>query len=164
MKYPTIYIVHPSTGELIGTSYADPDPLEEGNWLIPANSSLELPPDTVKGEAVVLSAQGWIILPDYRGTAYSTLTGELIEYTQLGELPDGLTAQPRPTACHIWENGAWTIDKAMSDRLTKEEINATALAYLSETDWYIIRKQEVGDEVPTDVSDKRKAARLAVVR
>lgn len=43
-------------------------------------------------------------------------------------------------------------------------INAQSLAYLAQTDWYIIRLQETGDAVPSDVLSARQAARLAVVR
>lgn len=46
----------------------------------------------------------------------------------------------------------------------QDEINARALVYLAETDWYVIRKQETGEAIPPDVLDKRQAARKAVVR
>lgn len=42
--------------------------------------------------------------------------------------------------------------------------NAKALAYLSDTDWYVIRHQETGDAIPADVLSRRVAAREAVVR
>ena len=44
------------------------------------------------------------------------------------------------------------------------EINAKALAYLAETDWYIIRQQETGESIPEEVMSRRAAARKAVVR
>lgn len=46
----------------------------------------------------------------------------------------------------------------------QEVINAEALKYLAQTDWYIIRHQETGETVPVDVLSARQAARQAVVR
>lgn len=37
---------------------------------------------------------------------------------------------------------------------------AEALKYLSDTDWYIIRKNETGVEIPAEVTTNRAAARL----
>lgn len=34
-----------------------------------------------------------------------------------------------------------------------------ALAYLSSTDWYVTRFAETGKEIPTEISEKRAAAR-----
>ena len=44
------------------------------------------------------------------------------------------------------------------------EINAEALRYLAETDWYVIRASEGGKAVPKTILTKRKKARLAVKR
>ena len=44
------------------------------------------------------------------------------------------------------------------------EINAEALRYLAETDWYVIRASEGGKAVPKAILTKRKKARLAVKR
>jgi len=34
--------------------------------------------------------------------------------------------------------------------------------YLSSTDWYVYRKMDSGDQIPKEVSDKRKDARLRI--
>ena len=44
------------------------------------------------------------------------------------------------------------------------ELNAEALRYLAETDWYVIRASEGGKAVPKAILTKRKKARLAVKR
>lgn len=36
---------------------------------------------------------------------------------------------------------------------------SSALQYLKSTDWYIVRKMDTGEEVPTDVREKRADAR-----
>lgn len=41
--------------------------------------------------------------------------------------------------------------------------NASSRAYLASTDWYVIRKQETGEDVPSDILTARSAARAAVV-
>jgi len=47
---------------------------------------------------------------------------------------------------------------------TKQVIdNAEARAYLASTDWYIVRKQETGKDVPAEVLTKREEARLSVI-
>lgn len=47
------------TGELIGEGIADADPLEEGNWLIPAHATNVQPPDEVEGSKRHFIAGGW---------------------------------------------------------------------------------------------------------
>ena len=45
----------------------------------------------------------------------------------------------------------------------QQHANAEARAYLAETDWYVIRKQENGQTIPSDILNRREAARAAVV-
>lgn len=51
--------------------------------------------------------------------------------------------------------------------LTAEQLqaqaNAEARAYLARTDWYVIRLQETGEPVPSDILAERAAARARVV-
>lgn len=52
------------------------------------------------------------------------------------------------------------------DPLSPEEVkssrNRLARAYLSSTDWYVVRRSETGEEIPQEILDKRAAARLHV--
>jgi len=43
------------------------------------------------------------------------------------------------------------------------ETNATSRAYLASTDWYIVRRAETSEEVPSDIITARAAARDAIV-
>ena len=45
----------------------------------------------------------------------------------------------------------------------QQQANAEARAYLSSTDWYVIRMQETGEPVPDGVLAERAAARARVV-
>ena len=46
---------------------------------------------------------------------------------------------------------------------TQAETNATSLAYLASTDWYVTRHTETGVAIPADVTTAREAARSAIV-
>jgi hypothetical protein len=52
-----IYHFHPTTGVYLGQGGADTDPLDTGNWLYPANSTLT-PPPTVGGGFVTKFENG----------------------------------------------------------------------------------------------------------
>lgn len=45
----------------------------------------------------------------------------------------------------------------------QEIINAESRAYLASTDWYVIRMQETGEPVPTEILEARAVARSKVV-
>ena len=49
---------------------------------------------------------------DYRGTVYSTATGEAQAFDVLGELPEGVTLLKWPGPFHVWLKGAWQLDQA----------------------------------------------------
>ncbi|MDZ7887765.1 MAG: hypothetical protein U5M72_00355 [Pseudomonas sp.] len=121
MTAPIIHIAHPLTGEYLGTGYADPDPLDAGNWLVPAHAYLDAPPEAPAKQAAVHTKTGWALLPDYRGTVYRADNGEAVEQSDLGHLPAGLTAEPRPSPSHIWVNETWTFSSEL------ENANHTAL-------------------------------------
>lgn len=114
MPAPTLYNAHPITRELICTSFADLDPLDDTNWLIPAHAYIDAPPAVPAGHTVLRSenANSWQLVADHRGTVYDTVTGASHQYTELGELPAGLTTQPQPSPDHIWTGHAWEWDGA----------------------------------------------------
>lgn len=110
-KAPKIYNYHGVTGEFIGESIADADPLEQGNWLIPANAALDSAPSADKGCAVRRSEFGWEQVEDNRGPIYSTETGAQSQLEDFGPLPDSFTKKEPPSQNHKWKNNAWRIDK-----------------------------------------------------
>lgn len=119
---PTVYQAHPVTGEYVGTSLADPDPLDKGNWLIPGRAFLEAPPEASAGFAavhVVGEDKCWTLLPDLRGDVYRTDTGLRENWTAFGELPEGLTAEPCPGPYHVWADGGWRLDASAESEAQK---------------------------------------------
>lgn len=106
---------------------ADADPMQPGHWLIPARCVEVAPPETGKNQAAQWQpeSQTWRIIPDYRGqTVWRTdawqydgvATDKVIE---AGELPEGLTAVPPPSALHTWDAAkkTWVLDKAAAQIL-----------------------------------------------
>ncbi len=49
---------------------------------------------------------------DHRGQVYDTLTGGVVEWSELGPLPEQYTPQPRPGAHYVWQNSGWVLDDA----------------------------------------------------
>lgn len=45
----------------------------------------------------------------------------------------------------------------------QKRINQEARSYLAYTDWYVVRKQETGEEIPAEILEARQAARDRVV-
>lgn len=58
-------------------------------------------------------------LADHRGTVYRTDTGAGEQHNSLGELPEGFTTEPRPSADHRWTGKGWAFDATLqaSNRL-----------------------------------------------
>lgn len=52
-------------------------------------------------------------LADHRGEVYSTETGAAQQHDALGDLPEGMTTEPRPSADHAWNGLTWAIDPAL---------------------------------------------------
>ena len=88
------YHYHPTTGEYLGSSNADPSPLEPGEYLYPAHSTPLAPPaDIPAGKVARYQAGAWELVDDLRGTKYWTADG--VEHTQdaLGALPVGVALE-----------------------------------------------------------------------
>lgn len=100
-----IWNYHPVTGELLGSSVADPNPVEEGEWLTPAFATDVAPPDAQPGRALVWLGGSWDSAPDHRGETWWQADAEFNDepYTidALGDPKDhGLTnvEPPAPPA------------------------------------------------------------------
>lgn len=154
------------SGEYVGCSLADRDPLEADSWLIPAHACTEKPPVCKVNEVAVWDNLKWTILPDFRGAIFDTNDGEVIQHKDIGELPAGTTNKVRPSDACTWDFGLqdWVFNPTKDAWLKQQELNNTSLTYLNQTDWYIVRWKDTGEEVPDGVREKREAARAAIVR
>ena len=81
------------TMEYIGTQTCQPDPVRtarEGEeiYLLPANCTFEIPPESESGKAIVFENGTWQKVPDYRGRrAYNAESLFVIDY--IGNLRSG---------------------------------------------------------------------------
>lgn len=100
------------TGEYLRTFQADPDPLTDGGWLIPAFTTPDAPPPAQAGKARVFGqGAGWKKVDDWRGQTGYTATGEPRLITTLGPLVDPIvTRDPPPGLHHTWSGATWQPD------------------------------------------------------
>ena len=125
-------------GYYIGQSVADLDPMEEGSWLIPAHCIDQPQPEHKPGFAPKWHGAGWGYVPDHRGReAYRTSDGQPVVIETIGDLPAGLTFEPRPSRLHQWTGIKWELDaggqqawlvQCKEAKLT--EINTAAQAFI----------------------------------
>lgn len=106
---------------------ADADPMQPGNWLIPAGCVEVAPPATGKNQAAQWQpeSQTWRVIPDYRGQTvwrtdtwqYGGIATDIV--IKAGALPEGLTAVPPPSALHTWDAAkkTWVLDEAAAQAL-----------------------------------------------
>lgn len=154
-----VYQAHPVTGEYIGPSQADPDPLEEGNWLIPAMAFAEVPPGPTPGFAIAHvpgSEQAWSLVPDYRGVLFQTENGLPIEWDLLGDIPSHLTSLPCPGAAYHWDGKAWVVDEDLHKASLAAAERLWRYAEIERVKWLRERhRDEVDSARPTTLTAKQ---------
>lgn len=98
-----IFNFHPVTKEYLGSSKADPNPMEEGAWLSPAFSTTTAPPNRPAGKAFVWTGNSWFAVADHRGevwwkadSEFNTEPGVLIDF--LGDPRERDLTNVEPTA------------------------------------------------------------------
>lgn len=104
------YSYHKDTGEHVGETTADPDPLVVDNWLIPAQATLISPPSLGENEVAVWSDGKWQVVADFRGIKYAKSDGSSVQWSELGSVPEDLTDIPYPGPFHKWVDSAWQFD------------------------------------------------------
>ena len=100
-----------------------------------AGSYLDAPPQPKQGFVIVRVDNSWQYQADHRGTYYSKETGEKVEHTALGELPENLTAlAPLAEPCK-WNGTEWVKDEARIVELfmQRKEALLTTLANKADT-------------------------------
>lgn len=55
------------------------------------------------------------------------------------------------------------INEAKAKQIQQEKANKEARAYLTETDWYVVRFAETGVAIPADIAAARQAARESIL-
>ncbi|AVD81229.1 hypothetical protein C4Q28_03145 [Pseudomonas sp. SWI6] len=99
-------------GIYVGTTHADPSPLEPGAWLIPGGCVEVAPPEIPEHKAAYWNGAAWELVNYYQGLiVYSIVTGEPLELSGIQTIPSGYTVkQPGPD--QVWKSGEWVDDTA----------------------------------------------------
>ncbi|ALH99519.1 hypothetical protein C1Y08_07700 [Pseudomonas sp. FW306-02-F02-AA] len=109
MTEKIVYQASPQ-GLYIGPVLADPCPIEEGVFLVPAGCVEVAPPDAPEHKVAHWNGKKWQLL-DYfeKVTVYSITTGESLVLDGMRPMPSGYTLkQPGPN--QIWKGGKWVDD------------------------------------------------------
>lgn len=121
-----IYIANPITGEYVGASKAQIDPIatkREGNTVhvLPAHSTTSEVPDLSNDEVAVLEGDSWVVKKDYRGhTIYSHTTKEAVVQREIGNLPFGYSLD-KPGTYDYWGANKWVTNMEEELLATKQE-------------------------------------------
>jgi hypothetical protein len=93
-----IYNYHPYTGEFVSAGFADEDPVDLGNWLIPAYAVTVKPPVVGQNEVAVWDGNAWLVKQDFRGTEYWLPDGTRAVIKVIGDVvpADASTTPPPP--------------------------------------------------------------------
>ncbi|MEO4030028.1 tail fiber assembly protein [Chromobacterium vaccinii] len=144
MKQKTVYSYHPTTGEYIGTTYADRSPLDEvETWLIPAGATEVQPPRVGVKQVAVFNVDGWAVLPDWRGVPLWDVQTARPIIAAIGDTPDAIGATTlEPPQFAKWNGSAWTVDEAARN---------AAAALLAEQE--VARRRAVADNAIVPLLD-----------
>lgn len=137
-----VHNYHPATKEYIGPSdcYIPP------NTGLPAGCALVGPGECRPGYTFVWAGEAWELVEDHRGiTVYNTENGSRMTVTELGPLPDNLTAVAPESQFDKWTENGWQKDvtaikanlisniKKHRDQLTAEYIIVDGYHFHSDT-------------------------------
>jgi hypothetical protein len=65
-----IWNYHPVTHELLGSSVADPNPVQKDSWIMPAHATPVTPGQPQLGRAYQFNGQDWSSVADHRGEVW----------------------------------------------------------------------------------------------
>lgn len=90
-----IYNYHTQTGEFLGATDADENPLVPGEYLVPASATKIAPDLPQDGKIAVFDGQKWSPIIDQRGLEYWLPDGSHQIITELGQTkPEGALSEP----------------------------------------------------------------------
>jgi hypothetical protein len=152
-----IYNYNPETGEYINISTADENPLEKGEYLIPANATTIEPPTARTNQVAVFEKNTWSLKTDHRGEIFykkSDLSEVVI--TEIGNISnDYLTSLPdKPLnlpELYLWDGSTYVF----SMDLLRNKRNQL----LTNTDKYMLSDYPITDERKNEWKTYRQALR-----
>jgi hypothetical protein len=114
MKKKIVYRYDANTKILMGPMECQPSPLEEGVYIVPANSSELKPPAKKKNEVLVFAEDRWKRVADYVGvTFWDKKTKEAITITEVGVTPRNTWTDKHPGEDDAWDetSNSWVFSK-----------------------------------------------------
>ena len=98
-------------GVLYSTGWADPNPLEPGNFIIPGNATSIAPPELAAQQAAVFSDGAWSVIADHRGETWWAGYRQPVVIDALGTPTGLLPTEPAPPPPTITELKAAAADR-----------------------------------------------------
>lgn len=155
-----IYHYHPNTGEYVAIGEADQDPLNAGNWLIPAYATTIAPPEADEGFVAVFEENDWKLLEDFRGKCvFDKNTGESLVIKNLGPISEEYTLLEKPSDEYKWEVDKWVVDSEKANLKLSNTERAWRDAELNRAD---IELNKVQDGVGTGTVTQWREYRCAL--
>lgn len=114
----TIYNYEQNTGMFLSSSEAIEDPLNPGEFIIPANATLIAPPVPGSRQTAVWVEDSWVLQPDWRNVPlYFLSTAAQTEITEVNVTPSSIEATdlipPTPTGVNestSWSGEGWVLN------------------------------------------------------
>ena len=102
---------------------------------------------------------------EYESFQYSEVFEQVQDYVETDGVKSAMTEEQANEIKAIASE--WVQPLGQEGNPTEEQIqeqkNAEARQYLLSTDWYVIRLQETGEEIPQEILDLRQQARDSIV-
>jgi hypothetical protein len=134
-----IWNYHPITGELLGVGVADPNPIEEGQWLVPAHATTVAPPAPQAGFAETFIGSSWSTVADHRGETwwpttqqYNDMPGVVVDF--LGDPAARALTNVEPPAPPIVVPPIVVSSDQIRRALTRVGLRASVEAYVAAAD------------------------------
>ena len=116
-------------------------PLEPGKFLLPFYAISKPLPPLAANETVRWNGSSWVVVPDFSGKTYYSKGDGMPKIFSRGERPSDLYIDiepPKDIAAPKWNGSAWEQDHERHSKYLKSLKRAQRIAYLNETDIYLI--------------------------
>lgn len=162
-----IYNYSPVTFEFLKETDARESPLEPGQYLIPANATIVIPPDVGAHQKAVFAPQAgtWSLHTDYRGVYYNKETKEVSSITAFDVTPaDSVTATSPPASTttdyehYRFVDGQWTLNTDAKTAGQWAALRAERTRRIDSTVWLFERHQtQKAASISTSITDQKCA-------
>jgi hypothetical protein len=128
-----IYNFDAITYEYTNEGLADLNPLEPGEWLIPAYATVVTPPTVDINEIPIWNDNSWIIAPDFRGQPiWNKITLEQSVVKIIGPISSEYTLIEPPNYNSKWDINTWVIDILVQEENIKKELISSVSRHLDQ--------------------------------